>query len=254
MAAPRSRSRRAELAVGGRGAQERLDLADEVARDLDHAGTLVAERRHGDAPPAVERAEQRVLRDDHVLVHDLGEVAVAGGLDDRAARDAGRVERHEQRGDPAVRGRVGIGAHEQHAVRGPHADRRPDLGAVHHEVVVLEHGAAAQAGEVAARVGLAEPLAPHLLGAEDALRGAPSARACPRPRWWDRRSSCRTPRCVAAPWRGRTRRRTRSGPRRRAPRRRSRPATPGADQPRAPSSRWNSSSPSHSSESPHRSR
>ena len=163
------RGRATELAVGGRGAQEGLDLADEVARDLDHARALVAERRHRDAPPAVEGAEERVLGDDHVLVHDLGEVALAGGLDDRAARDARGVERHEQRGDPPVRGRVGIGPHEEHAVRRPHADRRPDLGAVHHEVVVLEHGAAAQAREVAARVGFAEPLAPHLFGAEDAL-------------------------------------------------------------------------------------
>ena len=55
-------------------------------------------------------------------------------------------------------------------MRGPQADRRPDLGAVDDEVVVVQLGPAAQPGEVAPGVGLAEALAPDLVGAEDPLQ------------------------------------------------------------------------------------
>ena len=75
----------AEAPGVGRGVQEALDLGDEVAGDLDDAGTLVAERRHGDAPPLVHRAEQRGHRYLDVLEDQLGEVALAGRLHDRAA-------------------------------------------------------------------------------------------------------------------------------------------------------------------------
>ena len=68
---------------------------------------------------------------------------------------------------PWCAGASRAGAYEQHAVGRPQSDRRPDLGAVDDEVVAVELGPTAQAGEIAPRVGLAEPLAPDLFGGED---------------------------------------------------------------------------------------
>src|SRR5690606_19123206 len=44
---------------------------------------------------------------------------------------------------------------------------RPDLLAVDDELVALQHGTGAQAGEVRARVWLGEELAPDLVGSQD---------------------------------------------------------------------------------------
>ena len=215
---------------------------------------LVAERRHRDPPPLVHRPEQRRHGHAHVVEVHLGEVGLAVRLHDGAAGDAGEVERHEQGRDATVRRGVGVGAHEQHAVGRPEPDRRPHLGAVDHEVVAVELGPTTQPGEVAPRVGLAEPLAPHLVRAQDAtevhlLLGCTRGRRSSAPRCW-----CRTPRRAAGPSRGGTPCRRRSGLRRPARDHRSRPATPARSTPRAPNSRWNSTKPSHSSVSPQRSR
>ena len=79
----------------------------------------------------------------------------------------GRVHRHDQPRDAAVLGRFGVGAHEQLAVVGHVGVRRPDLLAGDHVVVAVAHRPGAQRGEVGAGLGLGEPLAPHVLAAQD---------------------------------------------------------------------------------------
>ena len=62
---------------------------------------------------------------------------------------------------------VGVGAHQEQAPSGQVGARGPGLLAVEHVVVAVEHGQRAQVGQVAAGLGLAEALAPVLVGVED---------------------------------------------------------------------------------------
>ncbi len=63
--------------------------------------------------------------------------------------------------------RVGVGAREQQPVARLVRLRRPDLRAVHDPLVAVADGAGRQAGDVGTGAGLAEELAPDLLGGED---------------------------------------------------------------------------------------
>ena len=90
----------------------------------------------------------------------------AGHLDDRADLDAGRVHRADEVRDALVLGRVGVGAGDEDAEAGDVGERRPDLLAVDDVDVAVAHGPGAEVGQVAARAGLAEQLAPDLLAAE----------------------------------------------------------------------------------------
>jgi hypothetical protein len=80
---------------------------------------------------------------------------------------------------PAV---VGAGADQQLAVVGHLGVRGPDLGAGDDVVVAVPHGPGPHGGQVAAGVGLGEPLAPDLVafggwpgGTAPAAQGVPSA-------------------------------------------------------------------------------
>ena len=81
-------------------------------------------------------------------------------------RDARRLHVDDHDADAAVLRRVGVGAHEAEAVVGVVRSRGPDLLAADHEVVAVHLGARRQAGEVAARAGLAHSQAPGDLGAQ----------------------------------------------------------------------------------------
>ena len=82
----------------------------------------------------------------------------------------------DEHADAGVLGGVGIGAHEAEAVVGVVGARGPHLLAVHDEAVPVELGPGAQAGQVAAGVGLAHAQAPADLGAQG--RAARSAAFC----------------------------------------------------------------------------
>ena len=96
--------------------------------------------------------------------------ANSGRAFDRGQRpdlDPREVHRHDEPADPSALRGVGIGAHQQLAEVGDGRARRPDLLAGDHVLVAVEHRARAQAGEIATRLGLGEPLAPDLVAAED---------------------------------------------------------------------------------------
>ena len=63
-------------------------------------------------------------------------------------------------------GHVGVGAGDQDAELGDLGHRGPDLLAVDHPLVAVAHRPGGQVGQVAAGVGLAEQLAPDLLGGQ----------------------------------------------------------------------------------------
>ena len=83
----------------------------------------------------------------------------------RADLDAGRVHGHDEPGDAAVA--LLARADQQLAEVGHLGVGRPDLRAGDDVVVAVAHRPGAQGGQVAAGVGLAEALAPHLLAAQD---------------------------------------------------------------------------------------
>ena len=89
-----------------------------------------------------------------------------GGLHERAHLDARAVHVDEQEGDAVMLGDIGIGAYEQHAPVAELRGRVPHLLAVDHELVAVAIGAAPEAGEIAARTGLAEELAPRIVAGE----------------------------------------------------------------------------------------
>ena len=72
---------------------------------------FVAQRRGGDLPSPVERAEQRVGGHPHVVEEHLREVGGSVQGDQRASLDAGQPHIDDQAGDALVLGGVGVGAH-----------------------------------------------------------------------------------------------------------------------------------------------
>ena len=76
---------------------------------------------------------------------------------------------------------VGVGARDEDAELRHLRARRPDLLAVDDELVAVTHRPGGERGEVAARAGLAEQLAPDLFAGEQREAGSgPSARRCRR--------------------------------------------------------------------------
>jgi hypothetical protein len=86
---------------------------------------------------------------------------------DRANGDAGRVHRHQQEADAVLLLRLLVGAYQEKDPVGVHRQRGPDLLAVDHPMVALQHRLGAQRGEVGAGVGLAVALAPDVLARQD---------------------------------------------------------------------------------------
>ena len=82
---------------------------------------------------------------------------------------------------PLCFGASGFGPHEELAAVGDLGVGGPDLLAGDHVVVAVAHGPGAQRGEVGPGLGLGEPLAPHVVAAQDAGQvRAPAAPRCPR--------------------------------------------------------------------------
>ena len=164
----------------------------DVADHREHVA-LVGERRERHAPALVDLADHVGRGHAHVLEEDLVELGLAGDLAERPDGDARRLHVDQDERDALVLGRARIGAHEEEAPFRHVRHAGPDLLAVDDVVVAVEHGARLEIGEVAARVGLGEALAPDLLGGED-LGEVPLAlgrRAMPH----DRRAEHATARC-----------------------------------------------------------
>ena len=93
-------------------------------------------------------------------------------------------------GDALVLRRLWVGAGDEHAEVGDLSARRPDLLAVDVPQVAVTDGSSREAGEVRARAGLAEQLAPRpSAGDEVGDVALDLRRACRASRWWARRAS-----------------------------------------------------------------
>ena len=122
----------------------------------------------------MERAEQRVRREPHLVEEHLVELAAAGHLPQRAHLDARASAMSTRKNEmPAWRGASG----SVRARRIPRSATRPLEHHTFWPVTTQSSpsalGPRAQAGQVAPGAGLGEQLAPHLVGLEDPAQVGP---------------------------------------------------------------------------------
>ena len=150
-----------------------LNQVHEVARRGTPA-PLRAFAREGDTfvgqgvlrelPAAVLFADEVLSGETNVGEEDLVEQMHAGHLDDRRHFDAGQIHRHDEVAQACVLRRVGVRARQQDPELRRVRERRPDLLTVDDVLVAFLERARRDVGEVAAGLGLAEELAPDLVG------------------------------------------------------------------------------------------
>ncbi len=136
-------------------------LGDAVARRAGAAGRLadavLVDERAGDVEAAVDLAEHRTGRNPHPV---KGELGVVGGHVERPQKarraEAGRVGRHQERGQPLGGAVPARGPGEQQHVIGHVHVGDPALGAGDHPVVTVALRPGRQPGGVAAVVGLGQ--------------------------------------------------------------------------------------------------
>ncbi len=133
---------------------------------------LVHQRGVGDPPAGPDVAQPVGVGDAGVGDEHLVELGLAGQLAQRADLDPGRVHVEHEVAQPGVLGRVGVGAGEQQRPAGVVRERGPHLLPGDHPVVAVADGAGGQVGQVAARAGLAEELAPDVFGQPERLEPA----------------------------------------------------------------------------------
>jgi hypothetical protein len=123
---------------------------------------------HRHLPPVVLAPDHVLLRAAGVGEEDLVEVGTSVDLLDGPHLDPGLLHGHQQVGDARVLGGIGVGAGQQEDVVGELGLGGPHLLAVDHPLVAVEFGPGLERGQVAAGVGLGEPLAPGDGPVEDA--------------------------------------------------------------------------------------
>ena len=124
-------------------------------------------RGAGDPPAVVDLTDDVPHRDAHVVVVHFAEVCLADQGSDRPDLDPGLVHVAHEPGDAAVLGHVRVGPDEHLLVIGDLGVARPELHAVHHEVVAVALGRGPEGREVGAGIGLREALAPDGFAAQD---------------------------------------------------------------------------------------
>src|SRR2546429_9584828 len=138
-------------------------VAERYMSDEGREVSRVCQRGYRDAPPLIESPHQVFRRYADVIEEHLIELRLARDLSERPDGDARRLHVHEEEADGLVLGSFWTGPHEEEAPVGDVGHARPDLLAVDDEVAVVVHRAGLEVGEVRARVGLGEALAPELL-------------------------------------------------------------------------------------------
>ncbi len=153
--------------VGGERLREAaLLVAEALGAEADREA-LEHERRQRGPPAVVDLADDGVLLQAHVVEEDLVELGLARDLPQAADGHAGRVHRHDEHRQALVLGDVGVGAGEQQPERGELGVRRPHLlPAEAPRAVLLAPRAGLDPGEVRARGGLGEQLAPDLVAVQ----------------------------------------------------------------------------------------
>ena len=147
-------------------------VGDRGDRAEGEPGALVHQRRQRHRPAVADAADDVLVGDPRLVHEDLVELALAGDLDQRLGFDALLLHVHQEVGEALVLGGVGVGAGDEHAPLRELGQGRPDLLPGDDPFVAVLDGAGLQRGEVGARLGLREALAPDLVGVEDRLQVA----------------------------------------------------------------------------------
>src|SRR3954466_3324842 len=153
---------------------EQLGQCD-LHADLQPEGerrALVHERRDRDGPPVALAADDVLVRDPRLFDEQLVELGLAGDLPQRAHLDRVSKSTHEEVRQPLVARNVRVRPCDEHAPLRVMGERRPHLLPGDDPLVPVAHRARLQRREVRAGLGLGEPLAPDLVGAEDGLEVA----------------------------------------------------------------------------------
>ena len=148
--------------------EPRLELVEDPREPAELLGrdALEVERVHEHVPAAVDLPDEVLGRDLDAVEEYLAEVAAAEH-GEAAHLDPWRVDRCDENGDAAMARLVGVRAHRKVDPVGEPGARRPDLVPVDDEAIARPHRARRQRSEVAARLGLREPLAERELTARD---------------------------------------------------------------------------------------
>jgi hypothetical protein len=142
------------------------DVTVEPHRLRDTAASLEAQSRHRDLPAAALLTEDICDRDPDAGEEHLGETVRTVQLAKWPNLHAGAVHWDHQKSQGLMSGRRVSGAHQsEHPVR-PCAEGSPDLLAVDDVLVAVADRTSPYRGQVAARLGLGEPLAPHVFTAQ----------------------------------------------------------------------------------------
>src|SRR5690606_7685673 len=131
-----------------------------------HGDPLGRQRRASDLPAVVQRADQTVVGHEDVVEEDLAEAGLTGDLHQRAHLEAGAAHVDQEVADAFVLGRVLVGTGQAQAPVGAIAQRGPHLLAAQLPAALHPGGGGAQRGEIRARLGFAEQLAPDHLAAQ----------------------------------------------------------------------------------------
>ncbi len=124
-------------------------------------------RGHRDSPARIGCADDVGLGNLHIVEENLVELGVPGYLHQRPNLDAVGVHVDQQVSDAFVLRRVRIGANNENAEIGDVSEARPHLLSVNDVVIAGIFSSCSQRGQIAARPGLGESLAPDLLAGKD---------------------------------------------------------------------------------------
>src|SRR5215210_5848843 len=129
-------------------------------------GALVHQRgdRHG--PAVADPADHVLVGDPRLLDEELVELGLVRDLVERAHLHRVLLHVHDEVGQALVLRRVLVGPRDEHAPLRLVGERGPDLLPRHDPLAVRLHCPGLQRGEVGARVGLGEALAPDLVAGE----------------------------------------------------------------------------------------
>ena len=149
--------------------QHALDGARHPGRAQAQVQALGRQGRHRHRPSVANGAHPAGVGHPHPVEQHLVEGGAARHLPHRADGDPGRAHVDKEGRAPLVLGDVPVGAGQEDAPVGVVGGRRPDLVAGDQPAVAVlrGHRGGGHRGQVGAGVGLAEQLAPDLVGGQD---------------------------------------------------------------------------------------
>ena len=145
----------------------RADAALATRSGSRHRQALAAQGGVGQSPAVVDFAQHVAVVYPGPVDEGLGELLLAADGAQRAHVDAGLAHVQQEVGDAGPLLGVRVGAGQADGVVGDHCLGGPHFLAGQHPLFAVAHRPGSQRGQIGAGIGLAEELAPDLLGGDD---------------------------------------------------------------------------------------